>query len=517
MKGVILMRKFNVVIMMFLMVMMVTLPVNAELSKELIIDVPVNNQNDVVKISNMGIDIAGVRNNIVTVVVSETDINKLENEGFKLSKTRTTSDDLRARFTNNGKTAADAGAYHTYEENRDQLKEWAKNYPELASFKVIGKTFENRDVHALKITGNKTVKTVPKFLVLGMHHSREWITVEVPLQFAKLLLEKYGKDDKITKLVNEREIWFVPVVNPDGLIWSQTQYSYWRKNRNDNGGGSSIGVDPNRNYGYQWGNVGASDSPGSNTYHGTGPFSELCTQNIMKLAQKEKFTADISYHSSGQLILYPWSYTGNSTCPDDKLFSKIAKEMAQLNKYRPQQSADLYPSMGDTDDWMYGVMGSLSFTFELGRQFIPKESEIDSICDKNNKAMLHLLDAIGTVHASNNPLHISALNFKNSQLSYFEGLSSHIKKNTNEKEYLYSLDNQISNTRNSMVSILTPENDLDGNNFREFIELYNNSDNKDILVPVIEDLRTLYVHEMKDTKVSRIINRRIEILDRLVK
>ncbi len=286
--------------------------------------------------------------------------------------------------------------YYTYETMTNTFKAWVEKYPNLCRMESIGKTCEGRDIWALKVSDHpEKDEKEPAALIMGAHHSREWITVEVPMATAKTLLEGYGTDERLTRLVNERETWFVPMVNPDGVIYSQTKQKYWRKNRRKNADGS-YGVDPNRNYGFKWALIGSSNSPSSDTYHGTGPFSEPETQAIRDLAAREKFSADISFHSYSELILYPWSYTSDQQCEHHALFAKFAGEMAAFNKYTPQQSSDLYPTGGDTDDYLYAEHKSLSFTFELATTFIPAVTEIATICGQNVPAVLHLIDKAGT-------------------------------------------------------------------------------------------------------------------------
>ncbi len=296
--------------------------------------------------------------------------------------------ELRARFE--GK--ADAGAYHTYEETKALLKRWEQEYPSIAKVVKIGTSVEGRDILALKISDDAASdEGEPGFLVVGLHHSREWISVEVPLALARTLLEGYGGDERITGLVNEREIWIVPVMNPDGLVYSQTRYRMWRKNRRKNPDGS-YGVDPNRNYEYHWGEAGASSYPGSDTYRGPSAASEPEVQAIENFARTHpNLKCSVSYHSYGQLILWPWSYTSDEA-PDDAILGRIAKGMAALNGYTPEQSSDLYPASGDFDDFMYGVCGLASFTIELGTSFIPDESRIEEICARNVKALLWLIE-----------------------------------------------------------------------------------------------------------------------------
>ena len=163
--------------------------------------------------------------------------------------------------------------------------------------------------------------------------------------------------------------------------------SMWRKNRRD-----GYGVDLNRNYGYQWGNIGASDDKEDETYHGTKPFSEPETQAIRNLAEREHFYASISFHSYGNLILYPFGYTNRIKTSNDTLFLELAQRIGKIIDYTPQRSADLYPTGGDSDDYLYTQFGTLSFTIELGTQFVPDKIELSSILHKNLKASMNLIE-----------------------------------------------------------------------------------------------------------------------------
>ena len=286
----------------------------------------------------------------------------------------------------------DLGLYHTFDETINELRGYVNDYPDLAELHELGTSHEGRKVYALKVSDNVSAdEGEPAFLICGMHHSREWITVEVVLAFAKRLLEGYGQEARIKELVDNREIWIVPVQNPDGFVYSTTKYRMWRKNRRKNGG-SSYGVDPNRNYSYEWGGAGASTSPSSDTYRGPSAASEPITQIIEQFAaSKKNLKGSISFHSYGELILWPWSYTYDPA-PDDAILGDLARAMAKLNGHSPKQSSDLYPSSGDFDDYMYGTCGLASFTFELAHEFIPDEDEIQPICDKNVKSLLWFVE-----------------------------------------------------------------------------------------------------------------------------
>lgn len=328
-----------------------------------------------------------------TIIATEKGLKWLKDNGFKYEVLVHDIEELyipyRTKFS-------EGSRYHTYNEVVNELKSYHNNYPNITHLEVIGTTYEGRKIYALKISDNPEVnEDEPAVLYMGLHHAREWISTEIPIAIIDKLLKGYNQDNEIKKLVNNREIWVVPLLNPDGLEYSQFTAD-WRKNRKPNGDGT-FGVDLNRNYGYKWGLVGASNYPGSGTYMGPSAFSELETKTIRDLAIREKFIASISYHSYGQLILYPWSYTSNKKAPDYEILSDLAKGMSAFNGYKPIQSAGLYPAAGDSDDWLYSKCSTLSFTIELGSTFVPPEGEVDSICDKNVKAALYLLKRVGNL------------------------------------------------------------------------------------------------------------------------
>lgn len=353
-----------------------------------IIKIAVSGREDVERISNMGMDIACYENGYVTIVATKQEVM----QSFGRARTEIimeNADDMFKPF----RGRSDCGVYHTYQESIDAMKAAAKKYPQITEYSVIGKSYENRDIACLKISDNAAIdEDEPESIFMGAHHAREWISVEIPLALMDTLLEGYNKDDRITNIVNSKEIFIVPVVNPDGLLYSQTEYKMWRKNRCENEGTTYMGVDLNRNYGYQWGNVGASSSPYSDTYHGPCGFSEPEARAMRDFEKKRNFVSSVSYHSYGQLILYPYGYGYDIYNPEEDIFKKMSHKMSTFNKYRPQNSAALYPAMGDHDDYAYGDQNILAFTIELGRQFVPRENLVQGICEKNVKACLWLIE-----------------------------------------------------------------------------------------------------------------------------
>jgi hypothetical protein len=297
------------------------------------------------------------------------------------------------------------GAYHNYNETRTLLQDLESRFPSLARVTNIGYSIEGRELNVIKISDNVgNEEQEPNIFIVGCHHAREWISVEVPLLFAQYLLEHYPDHPEVRRAVNGAQIYIMPLQNPDGLEFSIHVYRMWRKNRRYNGN-FSWGVDPNRNYGYMWGydNEGSSPNPWSDVYRGPGPFSEPETGAVRRFLLDHPPAASLSYHNYGQLLLYPWGYTYVAT-PDAGEMEMIANEMSdrifQVNGrlYEVGSAEALYLTNGDTNDWVYGTFGAFSYTVELPPDsfneggFITSLEIIDSTFAENLPAMLYFVN-----------------------------------------------------------------------------------------------------------------------------
>ena len=265
-------------------------------------------------------------------------------------------------------------AYHNYAEMRTAIEQTAAAYPDIVSVSTVGHSLEGRAILAVKISDEPAVDdpAEPAVVYMALHHAREHLTVEMALEIIRLFTEGYGRDPVLTNLVNTREIWVLPNINPDGGEYDVATgvYQSWRKNRRPNPDGS-FGVDLNRNYGYRWGGPGSSGWPDDYTYRGPAPFSEPETQVVRDFVLAHgNITAAITFHTYAELILYPYGYTYDDlpvdmTLDDLTTFRKLASDMAATNGYIPQQASDLYATSGDTVDWLYGAQGIFGFTFEM--------------------------------------------------------------------------------------------------------------------------------------------------------
>jgi carboxypeptidase T len=290
-------------------------------------------------------------------------------------------------------------AYHNYDRMKSALEAVAKANPRLASVFSIGKGWEGRDIWALRFntteSGTKPSKK-PGALFVGAHHAREHLSVEMPIKIAQHLAAK--KDDPaVKKLLETRDIYIVPMLNPDGAEYdiATGQYKWHRKNMRTNPD-KEIGVDLNRNCGFLWGGAGSSGSTYSDTYRGPSVFSEPETQALKAFIDaRPNITTFNSFHSYGGLIMYPWG--GKDALVEDaadlKAFQAMAGAMAKLAGYRAQQSSDMYVATGDCTDWAYDAHRVFAFTTELGgRSFYPGAAQIDKEAPGQIQAALYMID-----------------------------------------------------------------------------------------------------------------------------
>jgi len=297
------------------------------------------------------------------------------------------------------------GGYYTYDEVVAELDSMHLLYPNLTTAKQsLGQSIEGREIWMIKISDNPQTDETdePEVFYNALHHAREPAGMMTLMYFMDYLLEKYGSDPQATYLVDHREMYFVPVVNPDGYVYNQQTDpnggGQWRKNRRENQGGY-YGVDLNRNYGYKWGydDNGSSPYPFSDTYRGAGPFSEPETQAIRDFCNGRHFAMSLSYHTYSDLLIYPWAYEDNILTPDSAVYFDYGDRLTQSNHYCYGNTGQTvgYAVNGSSDDWFYGEQSDkqkiIAFTPEVGNDadgFWPPESRIYPLAQENLPANL---------------------------------------------------------------------------------------------------------------------------------
>lgn len=297
------------------------------------------------------------------------------------------------------------GGYWTYDQVTSVLDQIAASHPSLVAPKQsIGTTIEGRQIWMVKVSDNPGIdEPEPEVRLDSLHHAREPEGMQASLWFLLYLIEEYGIDPMATYLVNEREIYFVPVVNPDGYVYNQQQSpnggGLWRKNRRNSGGGS-FGVDLNRNYPYEWGfdSVGSSGDPNSQIYRGTGPASEPEIQAMVAFIQAREFKTALSIHTYSNLWISPWGY--DEIYPANFAeFEEIGLLATEFNGYVHGPAwTTLYTANGNTNDFDFGSEGILSWTPEIGNStdgFWPIQSRIVPLAEENLIAMQRTALAAG--------------------------------------------------------------------------------------------------------------------------
>lgn len=303
--------------------------------------------------------------------------------------------------------------YHNYAEMTAAIDQAVAAHPSILSKTAIGTSQEGRQMVALKISDNVgTDEDEPEVLFTAHQHAREHLTIEMALYLLAQLTDLYGTDSHVTDLVNSREIWIIPDLNPDGGEFDIRTGSYagWRKNRQPNAGSSNIGTDLNRNWPYKWGCCGGSSgSTGSETYRGPSPASAPEVRNVVdfvssrRIGGEQQIKTNIDFHTFSELVLWPLGYTQADTGPDmsqaqHDTFETLGRQMAATNGYTPEQDSELYITDGAIDDWLWGAEGVYSFTFEMYPSdgslsgFYPPDEVIGRETSRNRAAVLLLLD-----------------------------------------------------------------------------------------------------------------------------
>ncbi|MCI0473033.1 MAG: M14 family metallopeptidase, partial [Ignavibacteria bacterium] len=314
--------------------------------------------------------------------LSESEIAMLKNSGVPFQiliddwMTYYTTAMRKGVYVNNNVSLTDAydithsiygtmGGHLKWEEAIAKLDSMRLQYPNLISVKfTYGNSYENRPLWTVRVTKNPDAPTGrPEIWLNGVTHAREPMGMMNIYYYLYWLFENYNIDPVATYILNNREIYFTPFINPDGYKYNQTTNpnggGMWRKNRQPYS--SSIGTDPNRNFGTYnfWNstNGGSSTSPSSDTYRGPYPFSTPEDSCWKVFVNSRNFKTSLDYHTHGNLLIKPYAWCDPTPTPDDAIFNEMGAECTVQNHYNfgtPYQTVNYYVRGGDLD-WMYST------------------------------------------------------------------------------------------------------------------------------------------------------------------
>ncbi|KAL9692393.1 hypothetical protein quinque_005514 [Culex quinquefasciatus] len=236
---------------------------------------------------------------------------------------------------------------------------------EWIRIRVIGWSVEGRPIRAITINPKKQ----DTIIVDAGVHAREWITVSAALYLIKKLID----DSDQYRMFHEYKWVIVPLVNPDGYMYSMSTDRYWRKNRRRYNG-TCGGVDINRNFGYNW-DAGAEEYANQchAGYRGAAAFSEPETKALRSiLDNNDEAKLYISLHSYGGYLIYPWT-SSSSQVKNVANLRKIGVDAARAiwqyskNEYKVGASSEIlrYQATGTSIDYAYSVGIELPFVLEI--------------------------------------------------------------------------------------------------------------------------------------------------------
>ena len=405
--------------MIVLVFAVLSLCLSAAIDQKVVIRIPSPTQDMFQDYYNSGADIAAYRPDVyLDLVIPEAQIENYRLIHPSLCVTQTEAQ-LKANLDS---TLKSIPGYHDYNTMISEINAVQASHPDLVQTQTIGTGWGaqlsqqypayasfNHNITAIKVSANVAVDDdEPAIYFCGAHHAREPMGVEVCLAILNHLVNSYGTDPFVTQLLNTTQIWIVPLVNPDGhkIVIDQTDV-WWRKNLRDNNNNHTFdsddygygddGVDLNRNYGYEWGYISATDDNNAVTYHGTAAFSEPETQAFKAFLESKPFIAGISYHTYGQYVLYPYGYVRNVYAPDEQELRTLAESVAShingqtSGYYDPMPAWELYPVSGGLDDWAYGERGIFAYTIEMAEEFIPTATNVNQIVQSNLNGAMEFL------------------------------------------------------------------------------------------------------------------------------
>jgi len=435
------------------------------------VKISIMDKTDLIEFQKAGLSLEGIKfeEESVELILSEREILTVDNLGYpyqiliedmakyyqersRRSETemKILEKEMKEKYSDGGFGFGSMGGFYTFDEIVAELDSMRLLYPNIITEKdSIGSSTEGRTIWVVKISDNPDINEgEPEVFYNALVHAREPAGMMSVIYFMYYLLENYETNPEVKYLIDNREFYFLPVINPDGYVYNQTTYpnggGLWRKNRTDNGNGC-YGIDICRNYDYMWGfnNTGSSPDPCHNAYRGSAPFSETETQAVRDLCNGHDFVLDNNFHAYSNVLASPWGYNLEQT-PDSTIFNYTIALATQLNNYYNFWHLDnthqlVYERNGDHLDWQYGEQTTkpkiFAYATEVGNDddgFWPPPERIFPLAEENVYLNKVLAWGPGII---DNPPHIFEANIDPSTYIQFNDSVSVAAKECNPDNY----------------------------------------------------------------------------------
>ena len=250
--------------------------------------------------------------------------------------------------------------FHTYNDMVAEMLQAVSDHSDIMILDTLGYSIQGRMILGAKVSGNPTVEeNEPEFRIIGCHHGNEYMSVEMALLMLEYLTDNYGSIPQVTHLVDDLEIWIIPMMNPDGRTAGTRT--------------NAAGVDLNRDYGYMW------------KFLTPDYFSQPETKVIREHGMKNNFSISLSFHTSGDIVNHVWNYK-NFPVADSAFVVDISEEYGSYNGYWVVEGYQWYVTNGDCNDWSYGSRSSIDATIETDNY------NISGVWNQNRDAMLAMME-----------------------------------------------------------------------------------------------------------------------------
>lgn len=392
-----------------------------------------------------GFDVVGAERGAVIVVADPAERARMESLGWRGTVLRPPGANISRALSLQVATAT--RVYRSYDDPVRGVRAFIDSMARTnsrVSVDTIGRSYEGRPMLAVKVGIKGDAPSRPNVLYMATYHAREWAAADFALRLIAYLANPPAGNARVDSLLQTRDIWVIPVANPDGYEYTFTNDRLWRKTRSPQAGGA-VGVDMNRNHRQSWGfdNVGSSPDPSSDIYRGPAPASEIEVRNIEAFHAAHPPVVSVSYHTYAGLLLYPPGAVYGQLPSDLAIYRTLAGTNVRSavmdhvvgsarTFYSPSSAWMLYTTNGEYNDWAATQYGTISFTPEMtsgytgfeyyGFEFPDDETQLQQVFDDNLPFALDVMESARDPFA-----YISPTTFGHSDHVVLESVSPDIR------------------------------------------------------------------------------------------